>query len=64
MSGSEIAVLVVVCVAFVAALTAIVVRKVKGKGSCCDCSSCAFKTGDTACGGGCPHCTGGAPHHK
>lgn len=56
MTGGEIAVLVAVCVAFAAAVTAIIIRKTKGKGGCCDCSSCALKSN-----GGCPHCSGAEP---
>lgn len=44
MSAVEIAIVVVVSVAFVAAVTAIVIRKIKYKGGCdCGCE-------------GCPHC--------
>ncbi len=50
MSVGEIVVLVIVCVAFVAAVAALIVRKCKGK-SGCDCGgSCS------ECGGACPHC--------
>ena len=44
MSGIDIAIIVVVCVLFAAALGYIIYRKVKHKG-CCDCADCA------SCGG-------------
>ena len=46
MSGIDIAIIVVVCVLFAAALGYIIYRKVKHKG-CCDCADCA------SCSGGC-----------
>lgn len=47
MSGAEIAILAVVCVAFVAAVAGIIVGKIKHKGGCgCD------------CGGSCSSCRG------
>ena len=51
MNPVDIAVIVIVCVAVVAAVGYIIFRKVKHKGGCCDCSSCS------SCGGSCPHCT-------
>ncbi len=45
MNGWEIAILVVVCVAFVAAVTFIIINKIKGKSGC-------------DCGGNCSACSG------
>ncbi len=50
MSGVDIAIVVVVCVAVVAAAGVILYRKLKHKGGCCDCGS--------DCGGNCAHCKG------
>ncbi len=61
MNGVDIAVIVIVCVAFAAAVGRLIYRKVKHKGGCCDCGSC---NGCTACksaqpdGKSCPHCNG------
>lgn len=41
MNPLEIAIIVIVCVAFASAVTAAVIRKVKHKGCCDDCSSCS-----------------------
>lgn len=40
MNGWEIAILVFVCVAFMAAVGVIIYNKVKGKSCCGDCSGC------------------------
>lgn len=41
MNGFDIAVIVVIAVAFVAAVGTVIYRKVKGKGGCdCGCSGC------------------------
>lgn len=40
MNGVDIAVIVVVSVAVLAAVGYLIYRKVKHKGGCCDCSSC------------------------
>ena len=41
MGAAEIAIIVVVCVAFAAAVGDVIYRKVKGKGGCdCGCSGC------------------------
>lgn len=57
MNAGEIAVLVIVCVAFVAAVVGIIVGKVRHKGGCCDCS--CGKSG--ACSSACPHCSPAVP---
>ena len=70
MNSLEIAIIVIVCAAFVAAVTVTVIRKVKHKGCCDECSSCgnacahrkpAEKNDETAgtpkCDGRCEHCT-------
>lgn len=59
MNVFEIIVLIVVCVAFVCAVTAIVYGKIKHKGTCCDCSHAKSDAG--GCGGCCSHCA--AKHH-
>ena len=68
MSGTEIAILIVVCVAFAGAVAAIIYGKVKHKGGCCDCSGCNGACGwkaktseadgasESPCDGNCPHC--------
>lgn len=49
MNAFEIAALVIVCLGFVAAVTALIMRKLKHKGGCdCSCSDCSH----------CPHCSG------
>jgi len=50
MSALDIAVIVIVCVAFVGVAGWLIYRKVKHKGGCigCDCGG--------GCGGNCPHC--------
>ena len=40
MSGADIAVIVVVSVAFAAAVGIMIWRKLKHKGGCCDCDCC------------------------
>lgn len=57
MSGLEITILVVVCVAFVVAVSVIIYNKIKGK-SGCDCGgSCGSKqNGKTGCNGCFSHC--------
>lgn len=47
MGPVDIAVIVIVGVAVLGVAAYLIYRKVKGKGGCCDCSSC---------GGSCPHC--------
>ena len=69
MNPLEIAIIIIVCVAFVAAVTFTVIRKVKHKGCCDECSSCggacancrpAEKKPETStsphCDGRCEHC--------
>lgn len=48
MTGGEIAVLVGVCVAFVAALGAAIYGKLKHKNGCCGCCKCSDKA-DSEC---------------
>lgn len=50
MNGVDIAIIVVVCVSFVAAAGYLVYRKVKHKGGCCGC--------------GCGHCSGNCKGKK
>ena len=62
MSGSDIVLLVVLCVAFAIAVGIIVYNKVKGKSCCGDCNGCSGcgkekKESDTACDGQCSHCS-------
>lgn len=47
MNGLDIAIIVIVCVAFVAAAGFTIYKKIKRKGGCCDCCDC---------GGGCGDC--------
>ena len=47
MNAIDIAVISVVCIAVIGVIDKLVYRKIKGKGGCCDCSSC---------GANCPHC--------
>lgn len=49
MNAVEIIVLIVVCLAFVAAVAGIIIGKIRHKGGCCDCG----KSGGCA---GCSHC--------
>lgn len=58
MSGWEIALLTVVCVAFAAALGATLYRKLKGKGSDCGCGSSGGKGGCSSC----PYCSSCGGH--
>ncbi|MDE7453260.1 MAG: FeoB-associated Cys-rich membrane protein [Clostridia bacterium] len=48
MNGWEIAVLVIVCAAFAAAVGFMIYRKIKHKGGCCDCG-CDGCTGCSKC---------------
>ena len=62
MSGSDIVLLVVLCVAFAVAVGIIVYNKVKGRSCCGDCNCCSScgkenKESDKACDGHCPHCS-------
>ena len=58
MSGSDIVLLVVFCVAFAVAVGIIIYNKVKGKSCCDDCGGCdKSKKNDTACNGHCAHCS-------
>lgn len=50
MNGVDIAIIVVVCAAFAAAVGFLIYRKVKHKGGCCDC--------------GCEHCSGNCKDKK
>ncbi|MDE6618676.1 MAG: hypothetical protein K2K13_06600 [Clostridiales bacterium] len=62
MNAAEIILLVVMCVAFVAALGVIIYNLVKGKSCCGDCDGCSgchkskAKTSESKCDGHCPHC--------
>lgn len=53
MSVTDIVVVVLVCVAVLAAVGVIIYRKVKHKGGCCDCCDCC----------GCTQCKGKKPEN-
>ncbi|MDE6029879.1 MAG: hypothetical protein K2F90_06145 [Clostridiales bacterium] len=60
MNAAEIILLVVMCLAFAAALGVIIYNVVKGKSCCGDCDGCTgcHKTekGGSVCDGRCEHC--------
>jgi hypothetical protein len=53
MSGVDIAIVVIVCVAFVGVVGTIIYKKLTGKSSGCDCGC-----------HDCPHCSSCKPHDK
>ena len=60
MNGWEIAILVIVCLAFATAVGIIIYNKIKGKSCCGDCNGCSGcaaknKTNKAECNV-CPHC--------
>ena len=61
MNAAEIILLVVMCVAFAAALGVIIYNLVKGKSCCGDCDGCSgckskAQTTESKCDGHCSHC--------
>lgn len=51
MNAWDIAIIVIVCVAFAGVCGWLLFRRLKHKGGCCGCDC-------VSCGGGCPHCKG------